>query len=129
MSDALLTLNAGSSSLKFSLFALTDDAPERRYTGAFDRGGAPGEVAITSADGARKNLTLDQPGDLASAFAAVLTWCEQQSDFDEVVAVGHRVVHGGMDHAAPVVLTEDAIADLAKLSPLAPLHQPRFGGC
>ncbi len=124
MSDALLTLNAGSSSLKFSLFALREDAPERRYTGAFDRGGAPGEVAITSVDGKHTVLALDQPGELASAFAAVLAWCEQQSDFGDIVAVGHRVVHGGMDHAAPVVLTYDVIADLAKLSSLAPLHQP-----
>jgi acetate kinase len=124
MSDALLTLNAGSSSLKFSLFALTGGEPERRYSGAFDRGGAPGDVAITGVDGEHTVLALDQPGELASAFAAVLAWCERQSDFGEVVAVGHRVVHGGMNHTAPIVLTEDVITDLARLSPLAPLHQP-----
>lgn len=124
MSDALLTLNAGSSSLKFSLFALTGGEPERRYSGAFDRGGAPGDVVITGVDGEHTVFPLDQPGELASAFAAVLAWCERQSDFGEVVAVGHRVVHGGMSHTAPIVLTEDVIADLAKLSPLAPLHQP-----
>ncbi|MFN3225765.1 MAG: acetate/propionate family kinase [Hyphomicrobiales bacterium] len=124
MSNALLTLNAGSSSLKFSLFALAGDAPKRRYTGAFDRGAAPGDVAITSVDGSRSVLSLAEPGELASAFAAVLAWCEQQADFGDIVAVGHRVVHGGMDHTVPVVLNEDVIADLAKLSPLAPLHQP-----
>lgn len=124
MTRALLTLNAGSSSLKFSLFALNGDVPERRYTGAFDRGGAPGEVAITGVNGEHTVLALDQPGELASAFAAVLAWCEGRDDFGEIVAVGHRVVHGGMDHTAPVVLSDDVIADLAKLSPLAPLHQP-----
>jgi acetate kinase len=124
MSNALLTLNAGSSSLKFSLFALTGDAPERRYTGAFDRGAAPGDVTITGVDGSRSVLSLAEPGELGSAFAAVLAWCEAQADFGDIVAVGHRVVHGGMDHTAPVVLNEDVIADLAKLSPLAPLHQP-----
>jgi acetate kinase len=124
MSNALLTLNAGSSSLKFSLFALADVPPERRYTGAFDRGAAPGDVAITGVDGSRSVLSLAEPGQLGSAFAAVLAWCEAQADFGDIVAVGHRVVHGGMDHTVPVVLSEDVIADLAKLSPLAPLHQP-----
>lgn len=124
MTQALLTLNAGSSSLKFSLFTLNSDVPERRYVGAFDRGGAPDEVAMTSVDGGRAVLNLDQPGELASAFAAVLAWCEGRDDFGEIVAVGHRVVHGGMHHTAPVVLSDDVIADLAKLSPLAPLHQP-----
>ncbi|WP_375567874.1 acetate/propionate family kinase [Ahrensia marina] len=124
MTQALLTLNAGSSSLKFSLFTLDGDNPQRRYTGAFDRGGAPGEVAITSVDDERTVLSLETPGELASAFAAVLDWCESRDDFGEIAAVGHRVVHGGMNHTAPVVLSDDVIASLAKLGPLAPLHQP-----
>ncbi|MEQ8658462.1 MAG: acetate/propionate family kinase [Hyphomicrobiales bacterium] len=124
MAQALLTLNAGSSSLKFSLFTLHSDAPKRRYAGAFDRGGAPGEVAITGINGERFLLALDEPGELASAFAAVLAWCEGRDNFGEIVAVGHRIVHGGMHHTAPVILTEDVVADLARLAPLAPLHQP-----
>ena len=124
MSDALLTLNAGSSSLKFSLFVLEGRVPERLYTGAFDRGAAAGQVSIKSIDGKVTALPLAEPGELASAFSAVLAWCEERDDFDQIAAVGHRVVHGGMHHAAPVALDDSIIADLAELSPLAPLHQP-----
>ncbi len=124
MSDALLTLNAGSSSLKFSLFALEGRVPERLYTGAFDRGVAADQVSIKSIDGTVTALLLAEPGKLASAFSAVLAWCEECDDFDHIAAVGHRVVHGGMHHAAPVALDDSIIADLAELSPLAPLHQP-----
>ena len=124
MSDALLTLNAGSSSLKFSLFAFEGDVPKRLYTGAFDRGAAADRVSIKSIDGTITALPLAEPGELASAFSAVLAWCEGRDDFDQIAAVGHRVVHGGLHHAAPVVVDDSIIADLADLSPLAPLHQP-----
>lgn len=124
MTQAILTLNAGSSSLKFSLFTLVGDVPERRYVGSFDRGASPDQVTVTAVDGQANVLPLVEPGELACAFAAVLDWCEGRDDFGQVVAVGHRVVHGGMHHGAPVVLDDAVIADLATLSPLAPLHQP-----
>ncbi|MEM1286001.1 MAG: acetate/propionate family kinase [Pseudomonadota bacterium] len=124
MSDALLTLNAGSSSLKFSLFTLDDGTPVRRFLGAFDRGAAPDRVTIQAVDGEERQLPMAETGALSSAFAAVLEWCEGEVGFGDVVAVGHRIVHGGLDHAAPVVLTDPVIDDLAKLEPLAPLHQP-----
>jgi acetate kinase len=124
MRDALLTLNAGSSSLKFSLFAVNDGAPKRLYTGAFDRGSAPDVVSVAPVGGEAAHLPLAQSGALASAFAAVLDWCEGRDDFGSIVAVGHRVVHGGMEHTAPVVLDDTTIASLGKLSSLAPLHQP-----
>lgn len=122
--SALLTLNAGSSSLKFSLFTLGDDGPKRHTVGGFDRGKAPGEVALEHADGSLETLALANPGALDSAFAAVLDWCEDQDDFGDIIAIGHRVVHGGMDYDRPVVLDDVAMANLAKLEPLAPLHQP-----
>lgn len=122
--SALLTLNAGSSSLKFSLFTLDGDNPKRHTVGGFDRGKAPGEVALKRADGNCETLPLAAPGALDSAFAAVLDWCEAQSDFGDITAVGHRVVHGGMDFDRPAVLDEAAMAQLATLEPLAPLHQP-----
>ena len=124
MSDALLTLNAGSSSLKFSLFTLEDGAPVRRFLGAFDRGAAPDRVTIKPVDGSEQALPMAETGALSSAFAAVLDWCEGERDFGTIVAVGHRIVHGGLGHAAPVRLTDAVLDDLAKLEPLAPLHQP-----
>lgn len=122
--SALLTLNAGSSSLKFSLFTLDDDNPKRHTVGGFDRGEAPGVVALKRADGSGETLALTPPGALGSAFSAVLDWCERQDDFGEITAVGHRVVHGGMDFDRPAVLDEAAMTKLATYAPLAPLHQP-----
>lgn len=122
--SAILTLNAGSSSLKFSLFDMIDGVPERLYTGGFDRGSAPERVSIKAVDGAVTHVPLNEPGSLESAFAAVLSWCEGREDFGDVRAVGHRVVHGGLHFAKPVVLDEAALQDLATLEPLAPLHQP-----
>jgi acetate kinase len=122
--SALLTLNAGSSSLKFSLFTLEAGVPVRHTVGAFDRGKAPGEVVLKRADGRRETLKLAEPGVLESAFSAVLDWCEVQQDFGAIVAVGHRVVHGGMEYDRPVVLDPDSMAKLATFEPLAPLHQP-----
>ncbi len=124
MSDAILTLNAGSSSLKFSLFRGTDGKPIRLYRGGFDRGGAPKVVSLKDETGQETNLPLSEPGELTSAFAAVLDWCEGQRDFGSIVAVGHRIVHGGLDYHEPVELTDRVIDDLVELSPLAPLHQP-----
>ena len=74
MSDALLTLNAGSSSLKFSLFTLEGDTPTRRFLGAFDRGAAPDRVTIRAVDGEERQLPMAETGALSSAFAAVLDW-------------------------------------------------------
>lgn len=122
--SALLTLNAGSSSLKFSLFTLESGIPVRHTVGGFDRGNAPGEVTLERADGRAETLTLADPGALQSAFSAVLDWCEAQEDFGAILAVGHRVVHGGMDYDRPVVLDADIMAKLATFEPLAPLHQP-----
>lgn len=122
--SAVLTLNAGSSSLKFSLFTLADGVPNRHTEGGFDRGKAPDQVSLERVDGTRETLTLSKPGDLESAFVAVLDWCEAQDDFGDVVAVGHRVVHGGLAYEQPVVLDDQAINKLMTYEPLAPLHQP-----
>lgn len=122
--SALLTLNAGSSSLKFSLFTLESGVPERHTVGGFDRGKVPGNVELKRADGRTETLTLANSGALDSAFTAVLDWCEAQSDFGDIVAVGHRVVHGGLDYDRPVVLDDAAMGRLATYEPLAPLHQP-----
>jgi acetate kinase len=58
------------------------------------------------------------------AFTALTAWLRQRYGGARVLAVGHRVVHGGARHAAPVVVTPEVIEDLRALEPLAPLHQP-----
>lgn len=103
MSDAVLVLNAGSSSLKFSAFAVDGGARL-----------AHGKVESLGADGDSHERAL----------ASVLEQCRAQLGGHRLVAVGHRVVHGGVKFAAPVRIDDGVLADLETLVPLAPLHQP-----
>ena len=121
MTRAVLTLNAGSSSLKVALFPEEGDAP--LATGQADRIGPEGTIRLRRADG----TDLPGAGDLSShagALAAALDTFRGAFAGLELRAVGHRVVHGGPDYAAPVAVTPEVLADLARLEPFAPLHQP-----
>ncbi|MEI7601088.1 MAG: acetate kinase [Aestuariivirga sp.] len=120
---ALLTLNAGSSSLKFALFPAEGDQP--LASGLADRIGPEGTLSIKAADGtaligAEHPNVSSHAAALRSALAILLAAFPDL----EITAVGHRVVHGGPDHAAPLLLDEARIAELARLEPFAPLHQP-----
>jgi acetate kinase len=121
---AILTLNAGSSSLKIGLFS---GALEVLATGLVDRIGGEGTLRLRAPDGA--DLTL--PGDLTARFGdhgqalhSVLAALAGLFPGVEIGAVGHRVVHGGPDHDRPVRLDDAVLAGLERLSPFAPLHQP-----
>jgi acetate kinase len=121
---AILTLNAGSSSLKLGLFS---EGLETLGTGHVDRIGGAGRLKVQDGQG----HALPVPDLSPEAFACHGTALETalavfRADFPalEIVAVGHRVVHGGPDHAAPERITEALLAELAALAPFAPLHQP-----
>jgi acetate kinase len=121
MTGAVLTLNAGSSSLKVALFPETGDAP--LATGLADRIGPEGVLKLKDADG----TPLGSGGDLTShagAMAAVIAAFRARWPDLDLAAVGHRVVHGGATRAAPERVTEALLAELSTLSPFAPLHQP-----
>ncbi len=66
-------------------------------------------------------MTIEKPNH-KTAIEFFLGWLSQQADVD-LVAVGHRVVHGGTKYAAPVLITDDVINDLISYQTLAPLHQ------
>jgi acetate kinase len=124
-SRAVLTLNAGSSSLKVALFPVDGDAPLERplATGLADRIGPEGTLKLTDTDG----TLLPATGDLtthAGAIAAVIAGFRSRWPDLGLSAIGHRVVHGGPDRHAPAVVTGALLADLDRLSPFAPLHQP-----
>ncbi|MGH7248567.1 MAG: acetate/propionate family kinase, partial [Pseudomonadota bacterium] len=127
MTDAILVLNAGSSSMKFSLFP-GDRRPGRRDL--FCEGECAGighRVHFTARDGDGAPLIDQQLADGVShvdAIAAVLHWLEQRFPDDRLVAAGHRVVHGGSIYKAPVRIDAAVVAELTRLIPLAPLHQP-----
>lgn len=128
MSDAIVVLNAGSSSLKFSLFAGREELPfvaGGQVSGLYTA--APRFVAkdATGQQVDEKRWDADAKLDHHGAIAHIVEWMRSTHGHEHrLSAVGHRVVHGGMDFAAPVRLDSDVVARLEKLVPLAPLHQP-----
>jgi acetate kinase len=123
MTRALLTINAGSSSIKFALFPLAGDEP--LASGLADRIGHDGTLKVRLRDGTE--LAAGQPPDVTSHAAALrsaLAVLDAGFPDLDVTAVGHRVVHGGPGHAAPLLLDASRLAELAAFEPFAPLHQP-----
>ena len=128
MIDSIVVINAGSSSIKFSLFA--EAAAD---LGLVARGQVEGIYTaphFTAKDAAGKPAGEKQwePGTKLGhdgALAHIIDWLKATHGGDHrLVAVGHRVVHGGTDYAAPVRVDAAVVAKLEKLVPLAPLHQP-----
>ncbi len=121
MIDTLLVLNTGSSSLKFQVFRL-DDLDVLMQGKVADIGGAAA-LAATLADG--EKLSAEVGGnDHDAALAAVMTLVDRHDDDWRTKAVVHRIVHGGTRFADPVIVTPEIEAELRRLVPLAPLHQP-----
>jgi acetate kinase len=124
--DAVVVLNAGSSSLKFSVFA--DQQGELSPIGRGQVEGLSTKPKFTAKDAAGKpagEKSWDSSIGHDGALTHIIEWLK--SSFGEsyrLAAVGHRVVHGGMDYAAPVRVDAATVAKLEKLVPLAPLHQP-----
>ena len=120
MSDAILVLNAGSSSLKAGVYAIADGGPAPRarasVTGIGTRPvlkGDGGEIALGAASTGHEALL----GALVDALLAA-------APGGRLVAAGHRVVHGGARHDRPERVTPELMAELTGLAGLAPLHQP-----
>jgi len=126
-----LTLNAGSSSLKFGYFQLhtEDNDPEARIVGLVERIGA-GERAHMRAKGPNGSVLIDKEfgrnhvPDHSTALAQVVEFLREQRPDAKLSAVGHRVVHGGPDFDGAVELTDKVMKRLTEFEPLAPLHQP-----
>ncbi len=118
----LLTLNAGSSSLKFAVYERARE-PRLIIAGQVERLGPDARLKIKR--GAARDLGAT---DHARALDEILISIAEHID-DGVEAVGHRIVHGGTDFTGPVVLSDDVLAKLRVLIPLAPLHQPHNLAC
>lgn len=127
MSGVVLILNAGSSSIKFALFP-AGQRPARNDLICEGAGEGLGHlVHFTAKDGAGNRLIDQQLPEATThedVVAALLRWLEVRFPGQELVAAGHRVVHGGMRYAGPVRIDADVIEELTRLVPLAPLHQP-----
>jgi acetate kinase len=124
--DAVLVINAGSSSIKFGIYRDAGRAaPALDLAGRVEGiGGTPTFVA----DDARGDRLVEErlhPGtDQADCFARLLGWLESRLGKADLVACGHRVVHGGTDFVGPVSVDRGVLERLRALTPLAPLHQP-----
>jgi acetate kinase len=127
MSDAILVLNAGSSSIKFSLFeGHAWPSPEGLICdGEFDGIGHRGHfVAKDRAGEALTDQDMQQAASHEDALAPLLKWVGSQFPNNRLIAAGHRVVHGGSIYTEPVRIDASVIGELRRLIPLAPLHQP-----
>ncbi len=127
MSDAILVLNAGSSSIKFVLFAERQRTLAPVVQGQIEGiGTAPRFVArgpeseVLAEKSWGDGVSLGHDG----AMSHLAEFLRQQGGGLELAAVGHRVVHGGMEYAEPVRLDPVVVGVLEKFIPLAPLHQP-----
>ena len=123
MSQAIVVFNAGSSSLKFSIFPSSLD--EAWLHGQIDGLGAHPRLQAHTPDGAVV-LQREWPGALGhdEALSYLLDAVQPFLQGHTLCAVGHRIVHGGSRYQAPVVVDEAVLAELQRLVPLAPLHEP-----
>lgn len=123
---AILTLNGGSATLKVALFEAA--APHRPIGQALiERLGTAPIMSMRSPglnDHIQNWLPGDGPVDAEQAFRALWPSLMARHSDLEIVAVGHRIVHGGPHHSGPCLIDETILADLKGLIPLAPLHQP-----
>ncbi|AWL97817.1 acetate kinase [Bradyrhizobium ottawaense] len=127
MSDTVLVLNSGSSSIKFGLFEISAVEPRLLCKGLLDEHEAKPRLVVKSPAGEDLFETASEAPDADGGhlFADVLAFIEDRFGEHHLRAVGHRIVHGGPDYSGPIALTDDVTAKLEALTPLAPLHQPR----
>src|SRR4051812_44606850 len=125
--DTILVVNAGSSSLKFQIFEVSASG---RLTcavkGQMDGIGTQPRLRVERADGQKlieQTYDTNQVPDLPAATKTTGDWLRTLPDLN-LVAVGHRVVHGGPDYDQPILLNSDVVSQLERYIPLAPLHQP-----
>lgn len=125
MDEYALVLNAGSSSLKFCVFQRPAGKAWRlEARGQIEGIGTSPRLSVKNADG---NMLVNQDvavRDGRGAIDALAVWLRSKYGGSRVVAVGHRVVHGGTRFTGPTVVNPEVLAELRNLIPLAPLHQP-----
>ena len=124
MDRRLCVLNAGSSSLKFAVYAATEGEPRRTQSGEIDRIGGEGRLVVTTADGKIEHDRHVTTKDHAAALAMLASLSDGPMDKRSLMGFGHRVVHGGPDLDAPALVDTATLARIEALEPLAPLHNP-----
>jgi len=118
--DVILVLNAGSSSLKASVFEASPDLKQLAH-GEVSEIGGPATFVWNDAVVAQFSAGLDHAAALGEVLAKIN---KEHATLQQLRVVGHRIVHGGDRFAGPTELTPEVLAYLESLTPLAPLHQP-----
>ena len=127
MSEAIVVINSGSSSLKFSIFLDAEEGLKQFYRGQIEMILTHPHFMVRNADGEivtevkwTNETRLGHDGAIEFLFKWGMSGVLGEH---RLVAAGHRVVHGGLKYAKPVLVDANVIAELEKLVPLAPLHQ------
>jgi acetate kinase len=120
----ILTINGGSSSIKFALFE-AGDSLQRILEGGIERIGLPGATfQVKGLNQADSFSRLVAAPDHTVAVGALMDWIEERSERDPLTAVGHRVVHGGPQYCSAQRITAEMVEELHRLSPFDPDHLP-----
>ena len=120
----ILTINGGSSSIKFALYQ-TGEPLTRSLYGKVDRIGLPNtNLTFNDPTGNQQGSRSFAASDHRSAANSLIAWLEEQDGLDSVAAVGHRVVHG-MKHTEPEPVTQELLEELHRIRPYDPDHLPR----
>ena len=128
MNDAILVLNAGSSSLKFAVYPYAPGSPPPILRGKIAGIGTNPVFSVRKSVGVAvpqaSPMPLEPSAGLDDLIPKLLDWLNSNRGGVTIRAAGHRVVHGGRTHAEPARVTDVLLTDLETLVPLAPLHQP-----
>jgi acetate kinase len=125
--DTILVVNAGSSSVKFQVYAIDGDGRlQRQIKGQMDGIGSSPRLRATGVNGdplANRAYTIETVQDVPAALMTTADWLRNEIGVNPL-AVGHRVVHGGPDYDQPVFADHAVVTGLERFTSLAPLHQP-----
>lgn len=127
MGKAIFSLNSGSSSIKFGLYVLTDDGPVHAAGGKLEGIGTAPRIKITDEDGTVLGQKVWEDGASLSHEALLddlYGWVDDYLPHHRIVAVGHRIVHGGSNFWEPMRIDTALMKELESFCSLAPLHQP-----
>jgi acetate kinase len=124
--SSLLTINGGSSSLKFALFPRTAEAPARALLrGRVERIGLEGTHAVVpGSDGAGTQKVDVHAPDLGSAAGWLIDWLDGRVGWASVAGIAHRIVHGGPKHIGAARITAEVLDELRRIRPMDPNHLP-----
>jgi acetate kinase len=127
MPETILVINAGSSSIKFQLFAADDSQLERLMKGQIEGIGAHPHLLVKDIEGRKlvdQRYTSVDVSDGTAALGKVIGFLRTQIGGRLPTAIGHRVVHGGPEFSEPTIVSAAVVERLERLIALAPLHQP-----